>query len=925
MKAELLLQPSAFRLPPSAFILPNSLIPFVMTPERWQQVKELFNAACKREGAERTAFLAAVCADDEDLRREVETLLLAHEETGQFMQRPLAAADQPEVAPTAELLVGQTVGPYRIERRVGAGGMGVVYLARDTRLGRAVALKLLQARFTQDSARVRRFQQEARAASALNHPGLLTIHEIGQVDDAHFIVAEFVDGQTLRAQSNAGGMQLGAALGLLIQVADALAAAHEAGIVHRDIKPENIMLRHDGIAKVLDFGLAKLTEQAAPVADFARITTQPGLVMGTISYMSPEQARGLEVDARSDIFSLGVVIYELLTGHLPFAGETTSDVLVALLHGEPRPLERYVPGLPPALQEIVNRALAKSVAQRYQSARALARDLRQLKEELEFAAKLKGHSASQDPLLTMTVGAATASDAETTFSTQVPVAPTTRRFPMAVSFLRWRGKTMVLAAALVLIVAGAIWGRQWFASRGGAINSIAVLPFANVGNDSQMEYLPDGITESLIASLSQLPGLSVKARATVFTYKGREVAPRQVGQELKVRAVVLGRVMRQGERLVVYTELVDTSDDSQLWGDTYQRSLSDLVTVEREITREISAALRRRLSGATQEQIARRQTANSEAYQLYLRGRYLYKTGRRAEQEKALEYFNQAITLDPNYALAYTGIADVYSTFSAQYLPPSEAIPKARQAVLKALELDETLPEVHLALALIKLFGDWDWAGTERALKRALELNPNLAEAHGFYAGLLSVQGRFAEALHAAQRAEELDPFALGPSSEMGSVLYRSRQYDRALAHYRKMLELDPNNAGIHFYFGLIFSDQGRHQEAISELRQAVALSPHLTYRAWLACVYARAGQQGEALKILRELEARATREHVSPVYLARIYTSLGDKDRAFAWLRKAYAERNDHLLALGVEPVYDPLRGDPRFTELLRDIGLAQ
>jgi serine/threonine-protein kinase len=920
----------AYHLPLIIFY-PSQLA--TMTAERQQQVKALFQEACERAPGERAAFLEAACPADAELRREVASLLEAYEQLGDFMRRPALAADDRDDERSAELWLleaGQVFGHYRIERKLGAGGMGVVYLARDTRLERPVALKLLHSRFTRDRERVRRFQKEARAASALNHPNILTIYEVGQADaaagGAHFIAAEFVEGLTLRARFRDADMRLGEALSLTIQIADALAAAHQAGIVHRDIKPENVMVRPDGIIKALDFGLAKLTEQAKrPLSQsFATVTTQPGMVMGTLSYMSPEQVRGQEVDARSDLFSFGVALYEMLAGRAPFAGETASDVIAALLSSEPPPLDHYAPGLPAGLQKIVSRALVRSVAERYQTAREFGDDLRLLKQELEFAARLNRTSGKDAPL-NMKVGSAAANGHDTrAFSKKI----TRRTFRLAYlrGFLQRRGRAIALAtAALALLTAGMLLGGHWLGTRDRGLDSVAVLPFANVGNDRQMEYLPDGITESLIGSLSQLPGLRVMARDTVFTYKGREVDPRRVGGDLNVRAVVTGRVRRQGERLVIRAELADATSGVRLWGEEYERPLTDILTVEREITREISEALRLRLSAAEQRQIAKRQSANSEAYRLYLLGRHLHLQAASANWEKSLAYFNQAIALDPNFALAHAGVSDVYSAISAQILPPAEAMPKARQAALTAIRLDETLPEAHHSLGTVKIWGDWDWAGAEREYKRAIELNPSFVIAYASYSNLVVSQGRFEEALAEARRAQELDPLSPQVGYALGRIHFLARRYDQALAHFRKMLEIAPNSDGPHYYLGRVLSQQGKHQEAISELRRAFELNRHHTIRAWLAYVYGRAGRRKEALKLLRELEALSRRERVSPIYIARIYSGLGDRENSLTWLRKAYDERSDHALGIGVDPAYDPLRSDPRFIEILRGVGLAQ
>ncbi|MCG3159880.1 MAG: Serine/threonine-protein kinase PknD [Acidobacteria bacterium] len=910
-----------------------------MTPDRWRAVDELFEAALERPPAERAAFLDEACAGDAALRREVASLLRFDEQEDEFLEA-LPAALAAEIVVERDEWAGRRFGHYQIERRLGQGGMGVVYLARDTRLGRPVALKLLQSKFTREPARVRRFQQEARAASSLNHPNILTIHEVGQAapedGGAHFIAAEFVDGQTLRALCHREGLSLGAALDILIQVAGALSAAHEAGIVHRDIKPENIMLRKDGLAKTLDFGLAKLTEQAMRPHDgsFARVTTQPGVVMGTVSYMSPEQARGLDVDERSDLFSLGVVMYELLTGSAPFQGETTGDVLVALLSGEPRPLARYQAKLPEALQRIVNRALAKQVDQRYQTARELGGELKRLKEELEFAVRLKGQAGSKDDILTLTVGAAVDAADHSTFDTHLDMRRmaetelnTARRVTRGAALRGWlrrRGKALALAA-LVAVIGAAVLVRQRLTTTGRVIDSVAVLPFANVGADPQMSYLSNGLTESLMDSLSQLPDLRMSAQSTIAGYKDREVDPRQAGKELQVRAVITGRVAWQDDRLIIRVELVDAADGSRIWSDEFRRTRSQIVTVQSEIAREIAAKLHRRLSPASQRRLDRRHSHDSKAYDLYTQGRDLYLRNNRKSLEKALDYFRQAIALDPRYALAYCGIADVWAGFSSQYLPPGEAIPKAREAALKAIELDEALPEAHHSLALVKLWGEWDWAAAEREYKRALELNPNFVRARIYYAEFLSQQKRFEEALREIKRAEEYDPASLQALGREGYIHYQMRQYDRAIEIYRKILGLSPNYAGSQRDLALALSQQGRHQEAIAQARQFQTPGLSAAMSATLGYIYAHAGRRDEALKLLRELKARAGRERVSPYSFTRIYVGLGDKEQALAWLRKGYEEQSDHLLFIGADPMLDPLRSDPRFDELLRGIGLAR
>jgi TolB-like protein/Flp pilus assembly protein TadD len=829
---------------------------------------------------------------------------------------------------------GQMVGHYQIERQLGAGGMGVVYLAHDTRLGRPAALKLLRPDLTQDHERMRRFRREARAASALNHPNILTIYEVGQADspvgDAHFIAAEFVDGQTLRAVCQRAGLTLGAALDILIQVAGALSAAHEAGIVHRDIKPENIMLRKDGLVKALDFGLAKLTEQAAPTQSdsFARATTQPGAVMGTISYMSPEQARGLEVDERSDLFSLGVVMYELLTGRAPFEGKTTSDVLVALLSSEPRPLASYVAKLPEALQEIGARALAKPVERRYQTARELGDDLKRLKEDLEFAAKLKGHAGGRDDILRMTVGAATAAADQTTMVTRPVVAPATSRLTVLRGLRLRYGKGLALAAlALALaLIAAASW-RQWLAPRRATIDSVAVLPFTNVGGDPQMEYLPDGITENLINSLTQLPSLRrVMSRGVVFTYKGREVDPRQAGQALQVRAVVTGRVQRLGDRLVIHVELVDAATGAQLWGERYQRPFADLLTLQEEIAREIAEALRLRLSGDEQRQLAKRYTQNNEAYQLYLKGRYHWNKRTGEGMRKSVESYNQAIEKDGDFALAYVGLADAYATLGSYHVMRSrDVLPLAREAAAKALSIDEGLAEAHASMGKILTDYYGEWAQAEREFQRAIDLKPNYPNSHHWYSTLLARLGRFDEAVGEANRALELDYFSPVTGTQVGNVLYLARRYDQAIAALRKPLDLEPNFAPAHYYLGLCYLMQERRDEAEAEFEKALAIVPNTPdFIALLGYTNAVAGRRDQAQRRLEELNQVAKRRYVAPLNFAAIYIGLGERDLAFKMLENCNEECAPWLRGLKIDPLFDGLCADPRFAGLMRRAGLA-
>jgi serine/threonine-protein kinase len=900
-----------------------------MTPERWKQVDQLLQEALEREPAERGAFLAEACGAADDLRREVESLLVFHNRAESFIETPPALMAGALLAEN-ESRTGQTIGHYEIICRIGRGGMGEVYLALDVRLGREVALKLLPPRFTEHRQRIQRFRQEARAASTLNHPNIIVIYEIGEADtesgSVHFIATEFIEGRTLGALIRSGKVKLGEALEVTMQVASALSAAHAAGIVHRDIKPENIMLRPDGYVKVLDFGLAKLDEhQARDHARSGEVETDPGTVLGTVRYMSPEQARGLETDARSDIFSLGVVFYEMITGRRPFEGKTTADVITSLLGKEPPPVTEDTSPATGRLQRLVDRMLAKDRAGRFQTAEELRRALKMLKQELGTPGDYSMREFNSLARLGRRLGFA--GDVAMMGAAESP-APTTSGVSIVFGwFARSPLRKAIALAALALALIGVILGWRWLDQRGAPVNSIAVLPFVNVENDPQMEYLPDGITESLIRSLSKLPKLKVTASNTIFTYKDRQVDPRQVGKSLQVRAVLIGRVQRQGERLVISVELVDAADGSLLWGERYQRPLTDILVVQEEIAREITVGLRLRLSGDEQRRLAKRYTENHAAYQLYIKGHYFHMQSTRESLQKALDLFNQASALDPRYALAYTGVADVYAELSGQYLPPNQAMPLAKQAALTAIALDDALPEAHNALAVIKWWGEWDWVGAEREFQRALALDANFPIALAHYAQFLAYQERFDEALRAARQAVDLDPFSAHSNNKLTSVLLFARRYDLAIEQCRETIDLNPSGAWVswaHAGLGRTLSYLNRHGEAIAELEEAARLNRHDATLSFLGYAYAAAGRRDQAWQILRELKTQATSRRVSPIYIARIYVGLGDREQALGWLRKGYDEHSDHALTLRVEPIYDSLRSDPRFSAMLRGIGLA-
>jgi eukaryotic-like serine/threonine-protein kinase len=890
-----------------------------MKADEWQRINDLFHAALEREPGERAAFLADACAGDEGLRLEVESLLASHDPSDNFIESlapDLAAGLLAESH--ARLATGQSIGNYRVMALLGAGGMGEVYLTEDTRLGRRVALKLLPEQFTREPDRLHRFEREARAASSLNHPNIITIHEVGQVEGAPFIITEFIEGKTLRQQMAAAKMMLREAIEVAIQVASALEAAHKAGIVHRDIKPENIMLRPDRLVKVLDFGLAKLTE--LPTADaqatLASVQTKTGLVMGTVTYMSPEQARGLAVDARSDIFSLGTVIYEMVAGQVPFDGATTSDVIVSILEREPVPLSLYAPGAPAELERIVQKALAKDREERYQLARDLLIDLRTLKQEMEFQAKLDAvRPAELKGATPAGLRASVDTDEQlTTRSTDAEVGLTVPSAAYLVGKIKTHKRAVALGLAALLIAAAAIIYFTYLTRSGEAIDSIAVLPFVNVNNDPDAEYLSDGLSDSIIDSLSQLPNLKkVSAFNSVLRYKGKQTDPQTVGRELNVRAVLMGRLTQHGDELLISAELVDVKDNKRLWGGQYKRKLADVLPLQGEIAQEISHGLRLRLSGEEKRRLAKSSTDNPEAYQAYLLGRF-YRNQR--ANQKAIDYLEQAIKKDPNYAPAYAQLAYTYASASASdWFPRNEARVRVEWAVQRALELDDTLGDAHAALAII---AD-DWSVKAREFQRALELDPNSADVHAFYASVLWNGRRIDEAILHMKRAVELDPLSPRLQTDLGKILYSAGQRDQAMEQYRKALGLNPNYFGAHHNLARFYLAEGRYDEAIAEAEKMITHHPNEGGRPFLGYTYAVAGKRAEAEKILDELKEQSKQRHVNPAEFALIYTGLGDNNRAFEFLQKEYEENKRLPSFINILPEWDSLRSDPRFEELIR------
>lgn len=755
------------------------------------------------------------------------------------------------------------ISHYRVLEKLGAGGMGEVYLAQDSRLKRKVALKLLIEHYTKDPDRIARFEQESLAASALNHPNIVTIYDIGQSEGTHFIALEYIEGRTLRDLLRQGRLNLTTALNLSSQIAGALGAAHNAGIIHRDIKPENIMLRPDGYVKVLDFGLAKLTDNRIRGIDTEADTkiiagTIPGTIMGTLSYMSPEQARGLPVDGRSDIFSFGIVLYEMITGGLPFRGQTPSDVLASILTSQHTPAGRLVSGLPSNLDAIIDKALMKEANDRYQSIGQLLNDLKSIHSS-------QSHLNVHSNLL-----------------------------PGMSDFVRQGG--------------------------GKTTTSLAVLPLEIVGSDPEIEYLSDGITESIINSLSCLPQLRVIPRNTVFRYKGKVIDSVVVGNDLNAGVIMTGRMMKVGDWLVVKTELVDVLNNAQIWGEQYRRKLTDIFELQDEISKEISDKLKLQLSTEERNKLNKRYTYNEEAYMLYLKGRYCLNKRTMEWIKKGVDRFKEAIDLDPLFALAYAGLADSYAFLASSTggRAPVDTYPMAKAAALKALELDDTLGEAHSSLGFFQLLYDWDFPAAEREYKRAIELSPNYSNSYDGYGFYLKATGNWEAAEENCIKALELDPLSNSFQLSLGWTYYFARRHHDSINQARKVLEIDPDNGFALWHIGMNSLELDQLNYAIECFRKAINLTGSLpSFISYLGNALGRAGKEREARQMLAQLRSLRNRQYVSAYFFAMIHLGMGDLDKTFEELNEAVEERSGFMAFIGVEPMLDLLRSDTRFEEL--------
>jgi serine/threonine protein kinase/tetratricopeptide (TPR) repeat protein len=773
------------------------------------------------------------------------------------------------------LTPGTHLGPYEIGTRIGAGGMGEVYKARDTRLGRDVAIKVLPGEVAPDGGALQRFDREAKAISQLSHhPNICTLYDIGDHEGRRYLVMELIDGRTLADTIGGKALPIEQLLDLAIEITDALGAAHSSGFLHRDVKPANIVVTSRGHAKILDFGLAKLTpvnaegvgaSRAATAAPDPHLTSA-GAAIGTVAYMSPEQARGLELDARSDLFSAGVVLYEMATGRPPFSGQTTAVVFDEILNRTPAPAERVNPALPPDLGRTIAKCLEKDRDLRCQSAAELRADLKRVKRDL------------------------------------------TERHALASGSSRANAVSSVHASAVE------------------AIESVAVLPFVNISGNPDTDYLSEGLGDTLINTLAQLDGLRVVPRALVARYRGQNPDPRKAGRELKVRALVTGRVSQRGDVLSIQAELVDVAKVSQLWGEQYTRTLTDVVNVQDEISRAIAGRLRTRLTRDDESRLGRQRPANAEAYQLYIKGRYQFNKTHSAEGlRRAAAYFEQAIERDPAYALAYAGLAYTYIARAIRsYVPPSEAYVKARAAAAKAIELDDRIADAYVCLGFVSLVRDWNWLQSEREYDRALELEPDSALAHAYHAMMMLTAGRGADAVIQARHAQTLDPLSPFVSAILGVVLYFTREFEQSIRELKNVLALEPDFMIAHAYLTHAYRHRGSFELAMEEADRVIALGNPLG-RVSLAAALATSGKRDEARELLAEFAAQPPELQPRAIFLAIIYASLNDRENTLAWLETAYSQRDQTMPFVKVSPEFAGLHDDPRFQDLVRRIGIPE
>lgn len=875
-----------------------------MKPEYPQKAKkafEIFQAAVELHEKDRAALLDRECADDAELRSEVEALLASDERVEGFIESPAFEETLEWIENSeANAPMPEAVGPFKILSRLGSGGMGDVYLAEDSRLGRRVALKLLRPSLVGNTQSRSRFIREARLASALDHPNICTIHEIGEASGVLFIAMQYLEGNTLKQVINDQPSSLDSLVSVSLQVGNALATAHAQGIIHRDIKSSNIIITPRGQAKVLDFGLARPMKREEGDTEL----TLDGAVMGTPSYMSPEQSRGERADHRSDIFSFGVVMYEMATGRAPFKAGSLSQTINAVINEPHTPVAELNRNVPQELSAVIDRSLAKRPEDRYQSIQAMIDDFRQMAQA----------TGSIGPLSLDTLADSHSRTRQATHG----------------GFREWIGgavrkPVLLIGLATILIVLTIlIYVFQSRPASAGRIKSIAVLPFKPLVAGDRDEPLELGMADSLISRLSNLTEINVRPISAVRKYADIQQDALAAGREQKVDAVVDGQIQKSGDRIRVTVRLMRIDDGRSMWASQFDEKMTNIFRVQDSISQRVAGALALKLTAAEREGLTRQYTENTEAYELYLKGRYHLNRLTDDGFLKGLEYFQKAVDKDPDFALAHVGVAESYNDLAGfNVRPPSEMYPKAKSAVLTAVKMDNRIPEAHAVLAIIKLAHDWDWTGAEQEFKRALELSPTNSDAHQQYSFYLTCMGRFDEALAEAKRAEETDPVSLVKISATGQVLIVARRYDDGIGKIRNALEMEPNFGFAHWLLGLAYMYKGDYDRAIPAFQKSIPLSGDSPDEpASLAIAYARSGKLTEARKILNELKQQSKRMYVSPSVFASLYLALGESDQAFAWFDKAFDDRDNMMILLKVEPYFDPFRSDPRFTKLLERVG---
>ena len=880
-------------------------------PQNWQKIKEVFYEALDLTENERAQFLNSACDDDLGLRREVEEMLASSEASGGFMKTPPFGEIAALFADNGErLTLGQEFGQYKILNVLGSGGMGKVYLANDTRLGRRVALKILSPEIYLDQGGLKRFIREAKTASSLNHPNILTIYESGEEGTINYIASEYVEGETLTDRLRNGPMSVKLGLDIAVQICGALQAAHGAGIIHRDIKPDNIMIRPDGVVKLLDFGIAKLVRPEMLSGE----STTRGTIIGTPNYLSPEQARGKEIGVGSDIFSFGLVFYEMLSGTKAFAAEDPIDVIGSILQKEPTPLGEVAPDVPPEIVRIISQCLQKAPSDRYTTAADLLADLGNVRQDLAF--QNRSNDDSQGKAAVRTAG-------ENTVATAKGLQATTAKGGFATSFARER-RAVVIAAAVILIFGGSL---VWYfypanPTASGQISSIAVLPFVNESNDPNADYLADGIAETLISSLSRLPALNVRSRASTFAYRGRDTRLRQIANELDVQAILNGRVAERGDELTLYVELVDAASDKVIWSQNYKQPISNLLSLQTEIARDVSSNLRLKLSPIDEQNLTKRSTTSVEAFQLYLKGNFEWNKHTRESLQAAIGYYDQALKIDPNNALAYTGLSKTYGVIGNNYLPANVELPKAREYVEKALQIDESLAEAHSVMAAAHLYYEWDRDAAELEVERALAIDPKNSLAHQIAASRFESLGRFDEAIVERQKALEIDPLSPVENWLLGTTYYLKRDNDSAITQLKQTITIEPRFSPAYLFLGQAYEQKKMYSEAVETYQTGITQAePNPKLLASLVHAYYLFGKHEQAAAALGRLEEESRQHYVTAYIFAVAYAGMGKKEQMFAALEKAAIERPADMLWLRVEPMFDPYRNDPRFESLLKQM----